>query len=138
MSKTAKTALIILASVVVLAALILLLGEKKHQVAKRVSDDGKYTLTVYEIGEAKGFNSSHCEFVLEDSNNKKHVKNYYFDISNDGGRIGSDNFSVDWTSNEAAVTVCGCEQFDTIYHLDFSGDVSVEETELRSGETVES
>ena len=89
--------------VLLIAALIMLLicsfeyktKYAKTEVYRESSDDGRYQLVCYMIGEPEWpFGHTACRIKLFDAEKKIITKN--LDIANDGATAGPENFFVSW------------------------------------------
>lgn len=93
---------------------------KKTVCDTSVSPEGRYTLTLLEIGEPDWpFGSASGRLVLKAGNAR--VNQADFELKNDGGRIHSDCWRVTWTEDCAEVILSGEEQFDEQILLYFDG-----------------
>lgn len=135
MKKTTKIAIIALGTIILL--IIIIAGitykttysktEVKTEVEALISNDNKYKLIIYEIGEPDWpFGSTHCRFVLYNDGEK--VNELNFDIRNDGGRARRENFNVQWNADNVLIVVRGKEQKDISYYLYFDGSTDIKST----------
>ncbi len=128
---------------VILAALLLLIGSFIHDTRYRISDidaaaspDGRYEIVFQAIGEPdwpSGY--SHAGIVLK--RNGKIVAKRKYNVSNDGGVLLPDNWSVSWEENCVKVIISGEEQSDELYTFFFDGTVRCESLAVRELEAHE-
>lgn len=94
---------------------------KQNEVNTYFSDDGTYSLTIYQIGDPDWpFGKTDCRFVLYGSGGTISTKD--FSVYNDGGNVFDDNFNVQWHEDNVSITVNGEEQSDRTYILYFNGE----------------
>lgn len=95
----------------------------KTEVTRDRSPDGRYTLTVYMVGEPVfPFGPARCRFELSEGRRK--IVRYGFDVYGDGGPAVEDDFTILWSEDCATVTVAAEEQQDAVYVLSFDGTVT--------------
>lgn len=87
-----------------------------------VSPDGKYELTLIEIGEPVWpFGSASGRLTLKEGDNQ--INQADFELKNDGCSIGSDCWTVAWMTDYVEVVLSGDEQFDEQILLYFDGSM---------------
>ena len=92
----------------------------KTEIETLISTDGKFKLTIYEIGEPDWpFGSTHCRFTLYEQDKK--INKLDFSIRNDGASAHNENFDVNWEKDYVMIVVSGKEQEDISYYLYFDG-----------------
>ena len=85
-----------------------------------VSPDGKYELTLNEVGEPVWpFGSASGRLILNEGATK--ISQTDFELRNDGCSISSNDWSVTWNENYVEVILSGEEQFDEQILLYFDG-----------------
>ena len=85
-----------------------------------ISPDGKYELSLVEIGEpAWPFGPASGRLVLNESDTT--ISQTDFELRNDGCSIGSNDWTVTWNEDHAEVILSGEEQFDEQILLYFDG-----------------
>lgn len=94
----------------------------KTEIVTQTLPDGRYTLTIYMIGEPDWpFGATHCRADLTDGS--KRIVQYPFSISDDGATAHVGNFDIQWQERGALLRVSGSEQEDAVYVLNFDGTV---------------
>lgn len=92
----------------------------KTEVVTSSSDDGRYTLIVYMIGEPEWpFGSTHCRFDLMEG--PRRIVKYPFSVQDDGAAAHEGNFRIVWYADSVRITASGSEQEDREYVLRFDG-----------------
>ena len=95
----------------------------KTEVVTSASEDGRYTLKIYMIGEPEWpFGSTDCRFELMD--NSSRLVKYSFSVQNDGKKMHEDNFQVVWSDKNVTISVSGEEQEEETFILNFDGTVN--------------
>ena len=125
MKKRIRIALFVIC--VVIGMNFLLIGCFRYAVDHRktiwdtsVSPDGKYELTLNEIGEPVWpFGSASGRLTLKEGDNQ--INQADFELKNDGCSIGSDCWTVAWMTDYVEVVLSGDEQFDEQILLYFDG-----------------
>ena len=85
-----------------------------------ISPDGKYELTLVEIGEpAWPFGPASGRLVLNEGDTT--ISQTDFELRNDGCSIGSNDWTVTWNEDHAEVILSGEEQFDEQILLYYDG-----------------
>ena len=85
-----------------------------------ISPDGKYELSLVEIGEpAWPFGPASGRLVLNESDTT--ISKTDFELRNDGCSIGSNDWTVTWNEDHAEVILSGEEQFDEQILLYYDG-----------------
>lgn len=88
------------------------------------SPDGTRELAFQSVGEPDWpFGASHARLVLREGG--KTLTKYRFDVANDGGTLGPENWSVSWEAACVKAVLSGEEQPDATYVLGFDGTVTV-------------
>lgn len=107
---------------VVSAVMGYLTAFKKTEIITSVSEDGRWKLIVYMIGEPEWpFGSTHCQFDL--FHDSKRLIKHSFSIRDDGAVARERNFKVIWNMDHVTIIVSGSEQKDELYVLNFDGTV---------------
>ena len=125
MKRIIKTVLCIIC--VVIGMNVLLAGcvyyitnSKKTLRDTSISPDGKYELSLVEIGEpAWPFGPASGRLVLNESDTT--ISKTDFELRNDGCSIGSNDWTITWNEDHAEVILSGEEQFDEQILLYFDG-----------------
>jgi len=78
------------------------------------------------------FGYSHARLVLKNGENT--ISNYRFDVANDGGTLGQENWSADWEETCVKVTISGEEQSDELIRMYFDGRVERQQLDTPPGE----
>lgn len=95
----------------------------KREVLSSKSEDGQYTLTVFQIGDpAWPFGSTHCSIVLSQAG--PGIAEHSFEVCNDGANVHAENFEVLWYPDHVSVTVSGAEQPDETYLFYYDASVN--------------
>lgn len=93
---------------------------KKTKVNEFYSNDGQYTLTMYQIGEpAFPFGSVKGKFVLKKGNIV--INSYDFVVSDDGCGLENNVPAIRWTDSAVMLIVSASEQKDELYTLYYDG-----------------
>lgn len=88
------------------------------------SPNGNYELFLQEVGEPDWpFGHTHARVVL--NNGKKTVSTYSFDVANDGGRMNSNQWHVEWKEDYVEIIIHGEEQNDSRIILNYNGDIDI-------------
>lgn len=89
-----------------------------------LSPNGNYELFLQEVGEPDWpFGHTHARIIL--NNGKKTVSKYSFDVANDGGRMNSNQWDVDWKEDYVEIFIHGEEQNDSRIILNYNGDIDI-------------
>ena len=119
-TKAMKIALIVETAILLLAALAgcLLLTGRSKELLRESSPDGRYTLSVTELGEPDWpFGADHLRVRLWASGRSDDFRvSFSADVANDGAEAA---FDVQWQSDGVRVTLRGSEQPDAVYFLPF-------------------
>ena len=90
-----------------------------------ISPDGKYELTLMEIGEpAWPFGPASGRLILNEGNTQ--ISQTSFTLANDGCSISSNDWAVTWNEDHVKVILSGEEQYDEQFLLYFDGTVDSE------------
>lgn len=125
MKKTIQIALCVFCAVIIISLLLTVSVHyatncKKTLRDTSVSPDGKYALSLVEIGEpAWPFGAASGRLILNAGNAIISQKD--FELHNDGCQIGRDNWKVAWNENHVEVILSGEEQFDEQICLYYDG-----------------
>lgn len=77
------------------------------EVYRQLSEDGRQTVVIYEVGEPDWpFGKAHYKVCGP--------SNFYVDVADDGG---SGKFVVEWKESSVVITFSGSEQDDAVYEL---------------------
>lgn len=115
-----RKTLLLAGFVIVLAALLLAgLSQPEHTTAEictYLSDDGAYSLILYQIGEPEGsFGNTHCKAELHRGSTMLSTK--AFDMACDGASVHPYNFSVSWFEDHVTIRTNGEERISQIHTL---------------------
>lgn len=128
MKKTIQIALCVFCAVIIISLLLTVSVHyatncKKTLRDTSVSPDGKYDLSLVEIGEpAWPFGAASGRLILNAGNAIISQKD--FELHNDGCQIGRDNWKVAWNENHVEVILSGEEQFDEQICLYYDGAIT--------------
>ena len=88
---------------------------RKRFVMAEESDNGLFTVYIYEIGSAEFFSANDCSAELE--KNGEICDSCNFQVANDGGSLNSGNFSISFGEDHVMVTANGSEQNEENHYL---------------------
>ena len=111
----AAAAVIMIAAVMIAGLLFLYRTEwRLTDRGTEVSPDGRYRILVQEKGEPDfPFGNSHAKVTVYGGDGEV-IQTFLEDIADDGARFDADNYSVEWTSDTAVITLKGSEQEDKV------------------------
>ena len=140
MKKRIRIALFVIC--VVIGMNFLLIGCFRYAVDHRktiwdtsVSPDGKYELTLIEIGEPVWpFGPASGRLILNEGATK--ISQTDFELRNDGCSISSNDWAVTWNENYVEVILSGEEQFDERILLYFDGTMQCQTLDNETEPTV--
>ncbi|MBQ7766348.1 MAG: hypothetical protein IJ397_05875 [Lachnospiraceae bacterium] len=113
--------IVVLLVVALLWGLYYITELEETKVNEFYSDDGKYTLTMYEVGDADfPFGSVNGKFVLKD-NTQAVINTCKFSVADDGAGLKGNVPAIRWTDNSVMAIVSGSEQKDQLYIMYYDG-----------------
>ena len=90
-------------------------SQARTEVYRGTSEDGRYSLTISEIGEPDfPFGPAHYEAVLRGESGRCVILRT--DVHDDGGRGG---YAVEWQKDAVRITMRGSEQDDAVFLLPY-------------------
>ena len=93
---------------------------EETQVNEFYSDDGKYTLTMYQVGDPDfPFGAVSGKFVLKE--NTEVINTYHFSVADDGAGLQHNVPAIRWTDDSVMAIVSGSEQKDQLYIMYYDG-----------------
>lgn len=120
---------IILAIIILLPILIIVIGIgslyyeielKETKINEFTSDDGQYTLTMYQVGEPDfPFGAVSGKFELKKDDDV--INTYDFRVMDDGCGLNGNVPAVRWTDTAVMLIVDGSEQKEQLYILNYDG-----------------
>lgn len=128
MKKAIQISLCVFCTVIIISLLLVIsvyytVNCKKTFRDTSISPDGKYELTLLEIGEpAWPFGAASGQLILNEGNTIISQKN--FELRNDGCNISSNDWAVTWNENHVEVILSGNEQSDEQICLYYDGAIT--------------
>lgn len=128
MKKAIQISLCVFCTVIIISLLLVVsvyytVNCKKTFRDTSISPDGKYELTLVEIGEpAWPFGAASGQLILNEGNTIISQKN--FELRNDGCSISSNDWAVTWNENHVEVILSGNEQSDEQICLYYDGAIT--------------
>ncbi len=124
MTKTARTALLVLLSLTVAFIGLVAAGwgwfdwnnhKKPTLIDTAVSPDGQYTLRLEQIGNPTFFGPTTAHVTLYETDNNRPLHAHSASVYNDGAGLHTGSWAVKWEGNQVTVILTGCEQEDAPY-----------------------
>ncbi|MBQ8966416.1 hypothetical protein [Ruminococcus sp.] len=91
------------------------MDSKKTLITAENSDNGRFSVNIYEIGHAEFFSANECLAELSKDGEVCDSCNFY--VANDGGSLSSGNFSISFGEDHVRVTANGSEQNEENHYL---------------------
>lgn len=115
----------VIQSAIILAAVIFIMlsgvleNKDEYLLTKSDSDNGNYTISVYEVGKPNIFRTNEVKAYYSDVDHKKGSAVFTAEVNNGKEMLTKDNFVLSWEGDTAVLYLEGANQTGTSYKINF-------------------
>ncbi len=110
---------LILIAVVVICFSGILNNKQEYLLAQSKSDNGEYSIEIFEVGSPNIFRSNTVKAYYSDSQHKHETAVFTAEVNNGDQPLGKNNFTLTWEGDTAVLYLVGSEQTGTAYKINF-------------------
>ncbi len=113
-----QSALILVAVVIILFSGVIN-NDEEYLLDKSYSEDGAYTIEIFEVGSPTIFRPNRVKAYYRDSDHRHGTAVFTAEVNNGEKPLAKKNFDLEWNGDTAVLYLVGSEQTKTKYEINF-------------------
>ncbi len=94
-------------------------NKQEYLLAKSTSDNGNYTIEIFEVGSPNIFRTNAVKAYYSDADHKHGTAIFTAEVNNGEKALDKTNFTLTWEGDTAVLYLVGSEQTGTAYKINF-------------------